>query len=171
MPNSSIVMQAKNDMLVAMSNDSAIIEALGINEDEDIESLIDVRFFPHWFVPKTQDIVKTYICIEAGVEAFEKRYSSAIDNKLYDLATIKIYVLSHQDDLHMNLAGVSAIRTDYLSCLIDEKFNGSTDYGIGKLQRISNQPFSLKDNIYRYREIVFRAVDFNDNLCEVQELA
>lgn len=165
MPNSSLLMKAKNDMLIALQNDENIIKALGINEDEDIESLIGKRMFPHWFIPNVQEMVKTYICIEAGLEAFEKRYSSATDNILYDIATIKIYVLSHQDDLYMDIAGVSGIRTDYLSCLIDEKFNGSNEYGIGTLQRISNNPFNLKDGVYRYREITFRAVDLNDGIC------
>lgn len=167
MPNSSLLIKAKNDMLIAMQNDKAIVDALGIQEDEDVENLMKVRFFPYWFVPKTSEIVKTYICIEAGLEAFEKRYSSAISEKTYDIATIRIYVLSHQDDICMDKAGISALRTDYLSCLIDEKFNGSTEFGLGKIQRVSNNPFSLKDNVYRYREIVFRALDFNDDMCDV----
>ena len=166
MPNSSLVIEAKNKMLIAMQNDPEIIESLDIQSDEDIEDLIGTRLFSHWFVPKTQEAVKTYICIEAGVDAFEKRYSSAVTPKMYDIATIKIYVLSHENDLHMNKAGISAIRTDYISCLIDKKFNGSSEYGIGKLQRISNNPFSLKDNVYRYREIVFRATDLNDGVCD-----
>lgn len=176
MPNSSLVIQAKNDMLVALQNDDRIIEALGIHDDEDIDNLIadsdkdtlsKKRLFPHWFVPKTQDIAKTYICIEAGVTAIERRFTSSVAPKTYDMATITIYVLSHQDDLYMNKAGVSAIRPDYLSVLIDEKFNGSNEFGIGTLQRISNEPYSLKDNAHRYRQIVFQAVDFNDNMCEV----
>lgn len=176
MPNSSLVIQAKNDMLVAIQNDDAIIKALGIHEDEDIDNLIadsdreslsQKRLFPHWFVPKTQDIVKTYICIEAGITALEKRFSTAVAPKTYDVATITIYILSHQDDIYMNESGISAIRPDYLSVLIDEKFNGSNEFGIGTLQRISNEPYSLKDNTYRYRQIVFQAVDFNDNMCEV----
>lgn len=167
MPNSSLLIKAKNDMLIAMQNDKAIVDALGIQEDEDVENLMKVRFFPYWFVPQTSEIVKTYICIEAGLEAFEKRYSTEISEKTYDIATIRIYVLSHQDDICMDKAGISALRTDYLSCLIDEKFNGSTEFGLGKMQRISNNPFSLKDNVYRYREIVFKALDFNDDMCDV----
>ena len=165
MPNSEIVIEAKNKMLAALQNDTNIINALGIQGGEDAEDLIGVRLFPYWFVPDTQETVKTYICIEAGVEAFKERYSTTMGDKMYDIATITIYVLSHQKDLQMDMAGTSAIRTDYLSCLIDEKFNGSTEFGIGKLQRESNKPFSLKDNVYRYREIVFTAVDFNDSLC------
>lgn len=176
MPNSSLVIKAKNDMLIAIQNDDAIIEALGIQDDEDRDNLIadsdkdsfsKKRLFPHWFIPLTQDTVKTYICIDAGVEGFEKRHVTAVDDRTYDIATITIYVLSHQDDIYMDKAGISATRPDYISCLIDEKFNGSTEFGIGKLQRISNKPLSLKDNTYRYREIVFTALDFNDNMCEV----
>lgn len=165
MPNSSLVMKAKNDMLIAIQNDENIIKALDIQENECEEDLIGTRLFPHWFVPKTQDIVKTYICIEAGVTAYEKRHASAISQKMYDIATITVYVLSHQDDIYMDEVGISAIRPDYLSVLIDEKFNGSNEFGIGTLQRISNEPYSLKDNTYRYRQIVFQAVDFNDNMC------
>lgn len=165
MPNSSLVMEAKNKMLIALQNDDAFIEALDLQKNEDAEDLIGVRLFPYWFIPQTQEIVKTYICVEAGIDAYETRYSSAFSKKIYDTATIKVYVLSHQDDMKMNKAGISAVRTDYLSCLIDEKFNGSTDFGIGELQRISNNPFSLNDT-YRYREITFRALDLNDDLCE-----
>lgn len=165
MPNSSLVMKAKNDMLIAMQNDDEIINALDIQDNEDAESLIGVRMFPHWFVPDTQEIVKTYICIEANINSFERRYSTAVTPKTYDIATIEIYILSHQKDLYMDKSGISAIRTDYLSCLIDKKFNGSTEFGIGELQRISNEWFSLKDNIYRYRKVVFQAVDFNKEMC------
>lgn len=165
MPNSSLITDVKNDMLVAMQNDDEIVNALGVNDDEDIESLIGVRMFPHWFVPDTQETVKTYICIEVNINSYEKRYSSVIDYKTYDIATIEIYILSHQKDLYMNKSGISAIRTDYLSCLIDKKFNGSTVFGIGELQRISNEWCSTKDNVYRYRRVVFQAVDFNKEMC------
>lgn len=176
MPNSTPIVDIKKDMLIAIQNDDNIIDCLGIQADEDRDNLIvdddkntmlKKRLFPYWFVPQTQDTVKTYICIEVGVEAFAKRHATAADDRTYDIVTIKIYVLSHQDDIYMNKAGISALRNDYISYLIDEKFNGSTDFGIGKLQRISNQPFSLKDNIYRYREIVFTTVDFNDDMCGV----
>lgn len=167
MANSSLVIQAKNDILIALQNDERIVEALDLHDDESAEDLIGVRLFPHWFVSETQEAVKTYICVEAGIDALEISRASTVNEKVYDIATIKVYVISHQNDLYMNKAGVSAIRTDYLSCLIDEKLNGSTDFGLGTLQRISNNPFSLKDNIYRYREIVFRAYDFNDDMCEV----
>ena len=167
MANSSLVMQAKINILIALQNDERIVEALDLHDDENAEDLMGVRLFPYWFVPQTQETVKTYICVEAGIDALEKSRASTVNEKVYDIATIKVYVISHQNDLYMNKAGVSAIRTDYLSCLIDEKLNGSTDFGLGTLQRISNDPFSLKDNIYRCREIEFRAYDFNDDMCEV----
>lgn len=49
--------------------------------------------------------------------------------------------------------------------LLDEKFNGSTDYGgIGKLQLVSNTDGTYNKD-FLYRRLIFETIDVNDSLC------
>ena len=63
------------------------------------------------------------------------------------------------------MAGISATRIDYLSELIDTKYNGALDFGVGKLELETNIAGNLNTK-YRYRQLVFKGVDVNDNLCD-----
>lgn len=164
MANSSIVTETKNKLLSMFQNDDDIVAALNIHEDEDAEDLIGKRLFPYWFIPTTQEEVKTYILVEVAINTERNRYSGS-DRIFYDHPTITVYVLSHQDDMIMSEAGISAVRTDYIAERIDNLLNGYRGLGIGKLQRLSNIPYSL-NKTYRYREIKFDTVDVNNNICE-----
>ena len=57
-------------------------------------------------------------------------------------------------------------RNDYLAYLLDEKFNGSTEYGgIGKLQLVSDVEYVATDK-FLARKLVFETIDFNESLCD-----
>jgi hypothetical protein len=83
---------------------------------------------------------------------------------MYVHPTIIFTIISHQDDVRLNMAGVSKTRPDYLAEIIDEKYNGAAGFGYGRLLLISNVAGSI-DTTYRYRQLVFRGVDMNDSLC------
>ena len=116
-------------------------------------------------VTDTQEEVKTYILVEVDIMTERNRYDAGTKRFYWDYPTITIDILSHQKDMVMNELGISKVRTDYLSELIDELLNGYSGLGFARLQRLSNISYSLNDT-YRYREIKFTAVDLNDSMCE-----
>jgi len=67
-------------------------------------------------------------------------------------------VLTHQEDMHMNMAGESGTRMDYLAELIEDKYEGRQDFGVGTLQLKSDTAGSV-NTTYRFRQLVFEAVD------------
>jgi len=164
MPNSNCVRIWKNQILSDLQNDNEIINALGLYSDEDPDDLVYNRLFPHYYIPDVQKEVKTYIMVEIDIRQNQNRFQSNVSD-VYSYPTIIFTVMSHQDHMQLNLAGISATRTDYLAELIDEKYNGAQGFGIGEIRLLSNIANSLNDT-YRYRQLVFQALDFNDNLCD-----
>lgn len=164
MANSSCVSNWKNQIMADLQKDNEIIIALGLSKDEDSDDLIYNRLFPHYFIPTTQEEVKTYIMVEIDIQSNKSRYEPA-RRDIYSYPTITFTVLSHQDNMELNLSGISATRIDYLSELIDRKYNGASGFGIGEIQLTSNIAGNLNDK-YRFRQLIFQAVDFNDSLCE-----
>ena len=66
-----------------------------------------------------------------------------------------------------NVPKVTENRNDYLARLIDEKLNGRTDIGIGKLTLVSNVEGSFQKD-YLYRTLVFKGTDLNNSMCVVE---
>ena len=63
-----------------------------------------------------------------------------------------------------NIPKVTDNRNDYLSKLIDQKLNGQSGFGIGKLKLTSNIEGSYQQN-YVYRKMIFECLDLNDSKC------
>jgi len=165
MANDKIITTFKNKIIEQLQQDEEIVNALDINENEDSEDLAYVRLFPYYYIIPTQEDAKTYIFVEIGVEAVQDRFNALKNDIVYDKCTVYIYVVAHQNVMRMDSAGQSAVRIDYISQLINKKFNGQRIAGIGTLQRISNMPRSLNDT-YRSREMMFEVLDFNKEMCD-----
>lgn len=165
MANDSIITTFKNKLIEQIQNDKQIINALAINKDEDEEDLSYVRLFPYYFVVPTQEEAKTYIFIEVALEAVRDRFNTYKNEVVYDKCMVYMYVVSHQSVMRMETAGLSAVRIDYISQLLNQKFNGQYIAGIGTLQRITNIPRHLND-VYRCREMTFEVLDFNKEMCD-----
>lgn len=163
MANSIVIVNWKNQILSELQNDDEIVKSLNVHSDEDSDDLAWVRLFPHYYVPDVQEQVKTYICVEIDVQTVQNRYEPNKYNIL-SYPEITFYVLSHQSDMHMNVTGISATRTDYISYLLDKKYNGRNGFGVGRLQLVSNIAYSLNVT-YRGRQLIFKTIDFNNTLC------
>lgn len=157
MAKSKCIRQFKNKIMSELSQDNEIVNALGLNDDESPDDLVWVRLFPHMFVPSTEQIVKTYILIEIDIPERRTRYGSS-DSNIWVHPIIVFYVLTHQEDMHMNMVGESGTRMDYLAELIEEKYEGRQDFGVGVLKLKSDTAGSV-NTTYRYRQLVFEAVD------------
>lgn len=164
MSKSSCIRAWKNKIMGELSQDDAIIEALGLDEGESPDDLVWNRLFPHYYIPETQDRVETYILVEIDIPERRTRYGSSESN-IWVHPTIIFYVLTHQEDMKLDMVGESGTRMDYLAELIEEKYQGRDDFGVGVLQLKSDTAGSV-NTTYRFRQLVFEAVDLDSGLCE-----
>ena len=162
MAKSKCIRQFKNKIMSELSQDDEIISALGLNPDEDPDDLVWHRLFPHMFVPQTESEVRTYILVEIDIPERRTRYGSS-DSNIWVHPTIIFYVLTHQEDMHMNMVGESGTRMDYLAELIEEKYEGRQDFGAGVLQLKSDTAGSV-NTTYRFRQLGFAGVTAT-NVC------
>lgn len=159
MGKSSCIREWKDRIMSELSQDDDIINALGLSSDESPDDLIWVRLFPHLFIPQTEEEVKTYILVEIQIPERRVRYGTR-ESSIWVHPTIIFYVLTHQDDMRMNIVGESGTRMDYISELIEDKYEGRKDFGVGTLQLKSDIADSVTTT-YRCRQLVFEAVDVN----------
>ena len=164
MRKSSCIRAWKNKILGELSQDDNIIDALGLNEGESPDDLVWNRLFPHYYIPETQEEVKTYILVEIDIPERRSRYGNN-DVNIWVYPTIIFYVLTHQEDMHFSMVGESGTRMDYIAELIEEKYQGRDDFGVGVLQLKSDMAGSV-NTTYRFRQLVFEAVDLDSGLCE-----
>ena len=153
----------KNEIISELCNDDEIINALGLNPDEDPDDLVWKRIYPHLWIPQTETDVKSYLLVEINIPERRTRYGTT-NNPVYVHPVIYFYILVHQEDMKLNLAGESGTRMDYLAELIENKYEGRRGFGLGQLTLKSNMASSI-NTTYRLRELVFEAVDFDDGLC------
>ena len=154
----------KNEIISELCNDDEIINALGLNPDEDPDDLVWKRIYPHLWIPQTETDVKSYLLVEINIPERRTRYGTT-NNPVYVHPVIYFYILVHQEDMKLNLAGESGTRMDYLAELIENKYEGRRGFGLGRLTLKSNTASSI-NTTYRLRELVFEAVDFDDGLCD-----
>lgn len=160
MANSDCLRRWKNRILSELQNDEYFLDVLGTSEEEQ-EDLVYHRLFPHYYIPDTIDKVTTYVCVEIDIRTHTW-------SKLYAYPTITFTILAHQDDMKLDMAGISATRIDYLAELLDIKYNNARGFGLGRLELESSIAGNLNTK-YRYRQLVFKGKDMNDNLCEEQD--
>lgn len=164
MAKSRCIRAFKNKIMAELSQDDDIINALGLNPDESPDDLVWVRYYPHDYIPQTEEVVKTYITVEIDIPERRSRYGNSESN-IWVHPYIVFRVLTHQEDMRLNLIGESGTRMDYLAELIEDKYEGRQDFGVGELQLKSDMAGSV-NTTYRYRQLVFEAVDLDDGLCE-----
>ena len=164
MARSKCIRAWKNQIMSELSQDDEIINALGLNPDESPDDLVWVRLYPDYYIPQTETDVKTYILVEIDIPERRSRYNSN-DNSIWVHPTIVFYVLTHQEDMRLDMVAESGTRMDYLAELIEEKYEGRQGFGVGELRLKSDTAGSV-NTTYRFRQLIFEAVDLDDGLCE-----
>lgn len=160
MAKSKVIRIWKDKIMSELSQDDEIINALGLNPDESEDDLVWVRLFPHYYIPQTESEVKCYILVEIDIPERRTRYGSG-ESSIWTHPTIVFYVLTHQEDMRLDMVGESGTRMDYLAELIEDKYDGRKDFGVGILKLKSDIAGSI-NNTYRFRQLVFEATDVND---------
>lgn len=169
MANSSIIEIAKNRIVREFIKDKQIIAAIDSSKvpKDSPEDLINTHIFDYAQNPNTINTTETFITIQVHIPYTREMERSG--TATYVKPTIEICIISHEGHMVVkNVPKVKSNRNDYLSRLIDEKLNGSTEYGIGKLVLLSNLEGSIQQN-YSFRKMTFQCVDLNDSLCSMED--
>lgn len=165
MANSSIIKKAKNIIVKEFIKDKEIIAAINSSEvkPNKPEDLINKHIFDYNQNPHTLNIVGTFITIQVHIPQSYSYYGSS---NTYVSPTIEIWITSHEQHMIVdNVPKITENRNDYLSELIDRKLNGRSDFGIGKLELISNVEGSFQKD-YLFRKMIFQCKDLNASLCD-----
>lgn len=157
MARSKIIRQYKDKIVSELSQDDEIIRGLGLNPDESPDDLVWVRLYPHGYISQTESEVKSYITVEVNIPQRRLRYGEN-SSSIWTHPYIIFRVICHQEDMKLDLAGESGTRMDYLAELVEDKYEGRQDFGVGVLTLISDVAGDI-NNTYRVRELVFEAVD------------
>lgn len=159
MANSSIIKRAKNKIIKEFIKDEAIVQAINSPNITSPEKLKGTHIFDYHQNPNTINTVQTFITVQVHIP-------QSYTEKAYIYPTVEIWIISHEKHMVVdNIPKITENRNDYLSELIDAKLNGRTDFGIGKLQLVSNVESSYQQD-YVYRKMVFTTKDVNDSLCD-----
>lgn len=173
MANSDIVTIMKQKVISEIVNDPEIVKAFGSpNYDETDEGISGEDVFNNYIFtwnqnPNTITDVITFVTLQVNTVKYD---STKIK------PTLIIYIYSHNN--HMKLdskkyKGISGNRNDYLSRLLDKKFNGRSSLGlteksalrlIGELTLVSNIEDAFNKD-FVLRRLIFETKDMNTSLC------
>lgn len=156
-------------------NDEDIFNAIDSHEVKDFKKankLVYTHIFPYGRVPETITETMTLITIQVHIK--EGRFR----NKIFITPTIEFRIYSHQSHMEINnIPKISSTRNDYLSQLIDHKFNGRSSFGdntdskfdistYGSLDLILNEEGSTSQG-FLFRRMLFETKDLNSSICGV----
>lgn len=174
MANSSIVSKMKDKLITEIINDEALFSAIdspNIKNFEDADQLVGTHIFNYHQNPLTLKEVQTFLTIQMHIP---KTYGA---NNTWVAPRLEIWIISHQDHMKVkNIPKITANRNDYISQLLDLKFNGRRVIGVSakaknnlnlldRLDLISNIEGALASD-YLYRQMIFEVKDLNDSLCD-----
>ena len=160
MANSSIVIKMKKDVINAICQDSDIDSLIDSNQYSGSQ-LENTHIFTYNKNPNTITECITFLTILVDIRTRDRKGT-------FVTPTLTIHIYSHYDHMDMKFGTklMDYNRNDYLAYLLDEKFNGSTEYGgIGKLQLVSDVEYVATDK-FLARKLVFETIDFNESLCD-----
>lgn len=167
MSNSSIIRKAKNRIIKEFIKDPEIIAAIHSSEikSNEPEKLVGTHIFNYNQNPHTLNKVGTFITVQVHIpQAFYSDYRGGLT--VHVKPTIEIWIVSHEKHMDVdNVPKITQNRNDYLSELIDRKFNGKSGFGIGETKLLSNVEGAFQAD-YLFRKMIFECLDFNTSMCE-----
>ena len=173
MANGTIITDLKNAVIKEIINDESLFYAIDspdIDSVEDADSLVNKNIFTYHQNPETILKTETFLTIQVHIP---KGYGRS---KVLITPTLEIWIISHQG--HMKVNNIPKIidnRNDYISKLLDKKFNGRNVLGgssnsknnlhlCGSLKLVSNTEGAFNSD-FLYRRMIFETVDVNDSVC------
>lgn len=175
MANSSIVSVMKDKITKEIINDKNLFYAINSPTYQNpncADDLINTHIFRYHQNPDTLDKAITFITLQVHT-AKSSRYNS---QDIWIRPTLEIWIISHESCMAVkNIPKITSDRNDYISQLLDDKFNGRTSLGteqdkeplklLGKLDLVENSEGALTQD-YLYRKLIFVTRDINDSMCD-----
>ncbi|MGN0165897.1 MAG: hypothetical protein ACI39R_06915 [Lachnospiraceae bacterium] len=173
MANSSLVSNLKNAVIAELLKDEAIFDAIDspdITNPEDADELLYKHIFPYHKSPEALTGAVTLLTVQVQIP---KTYDQ---NNLWVVPRLEIWIISHETHMTVdNIPDISDNRNDYLSRLIDRKFNGRDTFGVnpdeknnihlyGNLELVGNTEGVFSED-YLFRQMLFEMKDINNGLC------
>lgn len=161
MANSSVIRKAKNKIVKEFIKNPEIIKAIDSKEisENQTEKYIGTHIFDYNQNPFTLQNVGTFITIQVQIP------DTYFRSKPFIKPQVEIWIVSHERHMKVeNIPKITSNRNDYISELIDNMFNGRTDFGIGEMVLITNIEGAYQ-NDYVYRKMIFEGTDFNQSVC------
>lgn len=162
MANSYCIGNLKNKIIKELIKDSDFINAIGSQTVplNTPEKYIGTHIFDFNQNPNTINDVMTFIAVTVNIPRL-------FDNgDVFIKPEIEFYIVSHERHMVVdNIPKVRQNRNDYISQLLDLKFNGRSNFSIGTLKLRSNVEGTIQQS-YLYRRMVFECLDLNDSLCD-----
>lgn len=172
--NSTIISDLKKAVIKEIINDEALFYAIDSPSVKDVEcadELVYKNIFPYHQNPETLTEVQTFLTIQVHIPGIYSR------NEIWIQPTLEIWIISHQSHMKVdNIPKITDNRNDYISKLLDNKFNGRNTLGgsnndrynlhlYGELQLTSNVEGAFSKE-YIYRRLIFETKDINNSLCD-----
>ena len=173
MANSELISSLKDALIKELEADESIFYAIDspdITDFENSDQLMYTHIFPFHKNPETITKTITFITIQVHIP---KTYDR---NKTWVIPTLEIWIISHDDHMMVNnIPKITDNRNDYISKLLDKKFNGRSTFGVsendkdnihlyGKMDLVSNVEGAM--NKFLDRRMIFEMKDLNDSLCD-----
>ena len=159
MANSTSISDFKEKIVKAIANDDTLFYAIDAKDCETGADLINTHIFKYNQNPETIVEAITFITIMVHTKSRDR-------NGTFVTPTLELWIFSHNKHMQMDSRITKDNRNDYISMLLDEKINGSSEYGgIGKLMLVSNVE-GVYNQKFLYRRMIFETVDINDSFCE-----
>lgn len=159
MANSTSISEFKERVVNAIMHDDTLFYAFDAKDCENGGDLLNTHIFKYNKNPETITETVTFMTIMVHTKSRDR-------NGAFITPTLEIWIYSHNDHMKMDYKITKDNRNDYISMLLDEKFNGSTEYGgVGKLQLVSNTEGTFSQK-FLYRRMIFETVDISDSICD-----
>lgn len=174
MANSSLVSSLKDAVINESIHDEQIFYAIGspdITLPENADQLIYKHIFPYQLHPENMTQAATFLTVQVQIP------KTSDDSNLWVVPRLEIWIISHNDHMQMdNIPLILDNRNDYISKLIDKKFNGRDTLGgndhdsdnlhlYGRLDLVSNTEGVFSKD-YLYRQMIFEMRDVNNSFCD-----
>lgn len=167
MANSDIITSMKNAVIKEIIKDEALVTAIDAPNItlKNSEKLLNSHIFRFNQNIETITEVDTFITVQVHIP--DSSYHRNGISSSFVQPVLEFWIISHFRHMNiLNIPGISDNRNDYISKLLDEKFNGRSDFGYGSLELVCNLEGCLYDK-YLYRSMKFRTIDLSDSLCGV----
>lgn len=163
MPNSSIIDDMKTRVQDAILADPLLVKAIDAKDitEDNVADLIGTHIFTFAQNPNLVQSSETFLTLQVHIP----QYNTPDYRWVHPV--LEIWIISHNRHMRVdNIPRIRANRNDFISQLLDEKFNGSTDFGYGQMFLQLNTEGVHGDNSdFLYRRMVFVTKDLSRSTC------